>query len=78
MFGEAAVSNWLTNGRHPNGMIIRLQGFDKGVFGGNYHTHNTLQIPPGVDVVCYSNGEDYARGWRFVKPMPLPLACSLL
>jgi hypothetical protein len=76
MFGEAAVSNWLTNGRHPNGMIIRLQGFDKGVFGGNYHTHNTLQIPPGVDVVCYSNGEDYARGWRFVKPMPLPLACS--
>lgn len=21
-------------------------------------------IPPGVDVVCYSNGEDYVRGFR--------------
>lgn len=46
-------------------MVIRLQGFDKGVFGGNFHTHNMLSnIPPGVDVVCFSNGEDYARGFR--------------
>lgn len=46
-------------------MVIRLQGFDKGVFGGNFHTSNLLQhIPPGVDVLCYSNGEDYARGFR--------------
>ena len=46
-------------------MVIRLQGFDKGVFGGNFHTHNTLYIPPGIDVVCYSNGADYVRGWRY-------------
>lgn len=46
-------------------MVIRLQGFDKGVFGGNFHTHNMLSnIPPGIDVVCYSNGEDYVRGFR--------------
>jgi hypothetical protein len=47
-------------------MIIRLQGFDKGIFGGNFHTHNSLShIPPGVDVVCYSNGSDYVRGMRY-------------
>ena len=45
-------------------MVVRLQGFDRGTFGGNFHTHNTLYCPPGVDVVCYSNGEDYARGMR--------------
>jgi hypothetical protein len=46
-------------------MVVRLQGFDRGLFGGNFHTHNMLSnIPPGVDVVCYSNGEDYARGFR--------------
>ena len=46
-------------------MMIRLQGFDAGVFGGNFHTHNVLHIPPGVDVVCYSNGADWVRGWRY-------------
>ena len=41
-------------------------GFDRGVFGGNFHTHNSLShIPPGVDVVCYSNGPDYVRGMRY-------------
>lgn len=65
MFAEAIIANWMSNGRQPNGMIIRLQGFDKGVFGGNFHTHNMLHIPPGLDVVCYSNGLDYARGWRY-------------
>jgi 2-oxoisovalerate dehydrogenase E1 component len=65
MFFEAIISNWLSNGRQPNGMIIRLQGFDKGVFGGNFHTHNMLHIPPGLDVVCFSNGADYARGMRY-------------
>lgn len=65
MFYELAISNWLTNKQRPNGMIVRVQGFDKGVFGGNFHTHNMLShIPPGVDVVCYSNGEDYVRGMR--------------
>jgi hypothetical protein len=37
----------------------------QGVFGGNFHTHNALHIPPGVDVVCFSNGADYARGMRY-------------
>jgi pyruvate/2-oxoglutarate/acetoin dehydrogenase E1 component len=66
MFFEAAISNWLSNGQQPNGMIVRLQGFDRGLFGGNFHTHNMLHIPPGVDVVCYSNGHDYAKGFRYL------------
>ena len=64
MFFEAAVMHWLSNGTSPNGMVIRLQGFDKGVFGGNFHTHNMVHTPPGLDVVCYSNGEDWVRGMR--------------
>lgn len=64
MFFEAAISNWLSNGQCPNGMIVRLQGFGRGLFGGNFHTHNNISLPPGVDVVCYSNGEDYVRGFR--------------
>ena len=65
MFYELAISNWLSNAQRPNGMILRIQGFDKGVFGGNFHTHNMLaHIPPGVDMLCYSNGQDYARGFR--------------
>eukprot|EP00605_Chrysophyceae_sp_TOSAG23-4_P002683 GSChrysophyteH1.ASY1.ANO1.2960.1 assembled CDS len=65
MFYEAAIATWLSNGKKPNGMIIRLQGFDRGVFGGNFHTHNTLYMPPGIDVVCYSNGSDYVKGMRY-------------
>jgi 2-oxoisovalerate dehydrogenase E1 component len=65
MFFEAGISSWLSNRKQPNGMIIRLQGFDRGVFGGNFHTHNMLHLPPGIDVVCYSNGPDYARGMRY-------------
>lgn len=64
-FFEAAIANWLSNGKQPNGMLVRLQGFDRGIFGGNFHTHNTLHIPVGVDVVCYSNGSDYAKGMRY-------------
>lgn len=30
IFYELALSNWLTNGQCPNGMIIRVQGFDRG------------------------------------------------
>ena len=63
MYYEIALLHWLTSKK--NGMVIRLQGFDKGVFGGNFHTHNMIShIPPGVDVVCYSNGRDYVRGFR--------------
>lgn len=65
MYYEAIITHWLTNGKQKDGLLIRLQGFDKGVFGGNYHTHNTLYIPPGLDVVCYSNGYDYVRGMRY-------------
>jgi len=64
MFHEIAVMHWLSAGKRPNGMVIRLQGFDRGLFGGNFHTSNVLSIPPGVDVCCYSNGEDYVRGFR--------------
>jgi len=66
MFFEACITNWLTKGKAPVGMIIRLQGFGVGVFGGNFHTHNMLHIPPGLDVVCYSNGSDYVKGWRYL------------
>jgi 2-oxoisovalerate dehydrogenase E1 component len=64
IFNELILLNWLSNGRQPCGMVVRLQGFDKGIFGGNFHTHNMLQIPPGLDVVCYSNGRDYVKGMR--------------
>eukprot|EP00591_Stephanopyxis_turris_P010386 CAMPEP_0195522446 /NCGR_PEP_ID=MMETSP0794_2-20130614/20624_1 /TAXON_ID=515487 /ORGANISM="Stephanopyxis turris, Strain CCMP 815" /LENGTH=822 /DNA_ID=CAMNT_0040652207 /DNA_START=461 /DNA_END=2929 /DNA_ORIENTATION=+ len=78
MFHEVAIDHWLNSNNHnnhnnnngtttkttTNGMVFRLQGFDKGKFGGNFHTHNMLHMPPGVDVVCYSNGEDYVRGMR--------------
>jgi len=70
MFYEIAVQHWLTapgstNAKQKRGMIVRMQGFDRGLFGGNFHTHNSLaHIPPGVDVVCYSNGQDYVRGFR--------------
>lgn len=66
MFTEAMISYWLSQGKQPNGLVIRLQGFDKGIFGGNFHTHNMLQFPPGLDVVCFSNGRDYARGMRYL------------
>eukprot|EP00744_Colponema_vietnamica_P022097 GILI01031693.1.p1 GENE.GILI01031693.1~~GILI01031693.1.p1 ORF type:complete len:477 (+),score=40.16 GILI01031693.1:157-1431(+) len=65
MFAEAAIMNWVSNGTQPNGMVVRLQGFGRGVFGGNFHTHNMLHMPPGVDVVCYSNGAHYALGMRY-------------
>ena len=65
MFFEGAIMNWLSNGKAPNGMFIRLQGFDSGIFGGNFHTHNSIYTPPGVDVLCYSNGSDYAKGFRY-------------
>lgn len=62
LFYEIAIQHWLTNGK-SSGMVIRLQGFDRGVFGGNFHTHNSLaHIPPGMDVVCFSNGSDWVRG----------------
>jgi 2-oxoisovalerate dehydrogenase E1 component len=65
MFNEIGILNWLSHGQSKHGMVIRLQGFDRGVFGGNFHTHNMLShMPPGVDVVCFSNGLDYARGLR--------------
>ncbi len=65
MFFEAIIMNWLSAGKQPNGVMLRLQGFGNGLFGGNFHTHNALHIPPGLDVVCYSNGADYVNGWRY-------------
>ena len=66
MFLEAVNTHWLSDGNQSVGMLIRLQGFDKGLFGGNYHTHNSVPLPPGLDVVCYSNGADYVKGLRYV------------
>lgn len=65
IFFEACIMNWVSAGKQPCGMVIRLQGFDKGVFGGNFHTHNSLHIPPGLDVIAHSNGADYVRGMRY-------------
>lgn len=41
MFYELAISNWLTNKQRPNGMVIRIQGFDRGrksIIFTVYHT----------------------------------------
>lgn len=65
MFSEAAVMSWLSNRKQPNGMIFRAQGIGRGVFGGNYHTTNLIYTLPGLDVLCWSNGPDYARGMRY-------------
>lgn len=65
-FFEACILHWCTNGKQPNGMIIRLQGFGRGVFGGNFHTHNMIYLPPGLDVVCFSNGHDWSKGFRYL------------
>lgn len=45
MFYEIAIQRWLSppNKARNCGMIIRLQGFDRGLFGGNFHTHNVSQ-----------------------------------
>lgn len=66
MLAECAILSWCTNGQQHAGLVVRLQGFDKGVFGGNFHTHNSLSsvMMPGLDVVCFSNGRDYVRGMR--------------
>ena len=63
-FVEACFLHWLSAGRQPNGMVIRMQGFDEGVFGGHFHTANAPPVfgIPGLDVLCYSNGRDWARG----------------
>lgn len=65
-FVEACFFHWLSNGRQPNGLILRMQGFDEGVFGGHFHTANAPPVfgIPGLSVLCYSNGRDWARGLR--------------
>lgn len=64
-FFEVCLMHWITNGRpKQTGVIFRLQGFDRGKFGGNFHTQNALYLPPGLDVLCFSNGRDWAKGFR--------------
>ena len=65
-FVEACFLHWLSDGRQPNGMVLRMQGFDEGVFGGHFHTANAPPVfgIPGLDVFAYSNGHDWARGLR--------------
>ena len=64
-FVEACFLHWLSNGRQPNGLVFRMQGFDEGVFGGHFHTANAPPVfgIPGIDVLCHSNGYDWARGF---------------
>ena len=47
MFYEIAIQRWLTDPQKDSksGMLIRLQGFDRGLFGGNFHTHNVSCKP---------------------------------
>ena len=45
-FVEACFLHWLSKGNQPNGMVLRLQGFDEGVFGGHFHTANVPDAPP--------------------------------
>jgi len=80
MFNECGILHWLSNhtpsdcdshseseSRKKKGapMMIRLQGFGNGMFGGNFHTHNVIHLMPGLDTVCFSNGSDYVKGWRY-------------
>jgi 2-oxoisovalerate dehydrogenase E1 component len=48
MFYELAISNWLTNKQRPNGMVIRIQGFDRGresiLFALNYTCTTALNL----------------------------------
>ena len=47
-------------------MVLRMQGFDEGVFGGHFHTANGPPVwgVPSLDVLCHSNGHDWARAAR--------------
>ena len=65
-FVEACFLHWLSDGKQPNGMVFRMQGFDEGIFGGHFHTANGPPVfgIPGLDVLCFSNGRDWARGLR--------------
>jgi len=85
MFFESVFMNWLNapksvnpNAAPPAGVFFRLQGFGRGVFGGNFHTHNTLHMPPGLDVVCFSNGHDYAKGFNHGIEKVRIHCCTLL
>jgi 2-oxoisovalerate dehydrogenase E1 component len=66
IFAEAVIMHWLSQGKQVNPMLLRLQGFDKGIFGGNFHTHNMLTFLPGLEIFAFSNGYDYARGIRYL------------
>jgi hypothetical protein len=66
-FDKGKCSESIASQMHCYSSILTLSMIANltGVFGGNFHTHNMIShIPPGVDVVCYSNGEDYVRGFR--------------
>ena len=45
-------------------MIIRLQGFDSGVFGGNFHTHNSLHVSSSFGANAHTSEP------RFLKIVP--------
>ena len=47
-------------------MVIRMQCFDEGIFGGHYDTTNAPPVfgSHAMDVLCYSNRRVWARGLR--------------
>ena len=63
-FVEACFLHWLSDGKQPNGMLFRMQGFDEGIFGGHFHTANAPPVfgIPGLDVLA-SQGA-IGRGMR--------------
>ena len=79
-FVEACFLHWLSDGKQPNGMVFRMQGFDEGIFGGHFHTANGPPVfgIPGLDVLCFSNGRDWAQHARAHHDAPLPTGAVLL
>jgi hypothetical protein len=66
-FFKTALSNRSTRRQQPSstGMVLRIHGFQPGIFGWNDQTtQDMLDEQPGIDILCYSNGLDYARGFR--------------
>jgi hypothetical protein len=56
MFTEIVATHWISNGRKPSsaGLIIRLQGFDRGVFGRNKNNRNIIE----KDTKTYNTSEN--------------------
>src|SRR4029078_11519991 len=66
--GEASTLSFFSEGRHTNGMVVRIAGlaYHKG-FGGHFHNDDSLAVLrdlPGVIVAVPSRGDDAAKMLR--------------